>query len=85
MKKEKPSKQSNPVKRCGVLDRETVKKDGKIAMDALWTIASHARADLSVTEYEVDNYEVSLRVVEQELHSLTLPPGTKASLPDEIG
>lgn len=54
-------------------------------MDALWLIASAAKTDLSVTEYEAASFEASLQVVEQELNSLMVPPGTKASLPDDIG
>jgi hypothetical protein len=74
-----------PIKRCGVFDRDKAKKDGKHAMDVLWNISSVAKTDLTVTEYEIASYEASLQVVERELNSLTLPPGTQATLPEEIG
>jgi hypothetical protein len=84
VKTKKTSTKSEPIKRCGVFDREKAKADGKKALDVLWAIAAVARADLSVTQYEAASYEASLQAVEQELHSLTLPPGTKAMLPDEM-
>jgi hypothetical protein len=82
--KKKASKDSQPVKRCGVFDRDQSKKDGKRAMDVLWGIAKAAGSDLTVHEYEVATYEASLRKVEQELNSLTLPLGTKAALPHDM-
>lgn len=81
----KTKKNENPIKRCGVFDREKAKKDGRQAMDVLWAIAGMAKTDLTVTKYEVASYEASLQAVEQELNFLTLPPGTKALLPDDIG
>lgn len=84
MKAKKTSTKPKPIKRCGVFDRDQAKRDGKNAMDVLWSIVNEAKTDLSVTQYEVASYEASLQVVEQELNSLTLPPGTKAALPDEI-
>jgi hypothetical protein len=85
MTAKKASMKPKAIKRCGVFDREQAKKDGKKAMDVLWAIAKKAKVDLSVTQYEIRSYEASLQVVEQELHLLTLPPGTQASLPGEIG
>ncbi len=84
MKIKKTSAKSQQIRRCGVFDREKAKADGKKALDVLWAIAAVAKADLSVTHYEVASYEASLQVVEQELQSLTLPSGAKAMLPDEI-
>jgi hypothetical protein len=39
---------ANPIKRCGVFDREKAKTKAKGAMDVLWKIARAAAADLSV-------------------------------------
>lgn len=75
---------SAQIKRCGVFDREKAKKDGKQAMDVLWGIATAARADLTVTEYESLAYEASLQVVERELQSLVIFPGGKAILTDDV-
>ena len=85
MKTKKTTKtKSAQIKRCGVFDREKAKKDGKQALDVLWGIATAARADLTVTEYESASFEASLQVVEHELQSLVIPPGQKAQLPDDF-
>jgi hypothetical protein len=87
MRTKKASPKQKTIKRCGVFDRKKAKKDGKKAMDVLWTIANVAKSDLSVMQWEIPNYEGSLQRVEEELNSLTLPPGPLAvlDLPDEIG
>ncbi|MGD1095120.1 MAG: hypothetical protein ABSB35_24400 [Bryobacteraceae bacterium] len=84
MKKKKTSTKPKAIKRCGVFDREQARKDGKNAMDVLWKIANTAKADLSVTEYEIATYEASLQRVEQELNALLLPPGTQPVLPEDL-
>lgn len=85
MKGRKVNETPKPIKRCAVFDRDQAKKDGKNAMDCLWKIAREARSDLSVTKFEAHGFEASLQMVEEELNSLTLPPGTQAQLSDEIG
>jgi hypothetical protein len=85
MKAKKASPKQNTIKRCGVFDREKAKRDGKKAMDVLWKMANVAKSDLSFMQWEISNYERSLQRVEEELKSLTLPPGPQAQLPDEIG
>ena len=84
MRTKTKSTKTKPIKRCGVFDRDQAKSEGKHAMDVLWAIANAAKVDLSVTDCEIASYEASLQVVEQELHSLTLIPGPKAALPDEM-
>lgn len=81
----KTKKSAKSIKRCGVFDRDQAKKDGKAAMDVLWTIANVAKSDLSVRPLEIVTYEGSLQRMEVELNSLTLPPGPQAQLPHEIG
>jgi hypothetical protein len=85
MKAKKVSPKQKSIKRCALFDREKAKMDGKNAMDVLWAIASEAKSDLSLMQWEVTTYEGSLQRVEEELNSLTLPPGPQAQLPDEIG
>jgi hypothetical protein len=72
------------IRRCGVFDRDQSKKEAKQAMDILWEIAKSAKGDLSVTAFECASYSALLDRLEQELHSLMLPPGSKAILPDGI-
>jgi hypothetical protein len=85
MKAKKASPKQKAIKRCGVFNRDQARKDGRAAMDVLWAIANEAKSDLSVKQWEVPTYEGSLQRVEEELNSLTLPPGPQAQLPDEIG
>jgi hypothetical protein len=72
------------AKRCGVFDRALARRDSKVALDALWKIASLANKDISITGYQHGSLVCALRSLEESIFSLTLEYGSQALLPDVL-